>query len=75
MAKKKRSKLLEVARDMPPLHHTLLNQEFNIAKSEVTKWLISQPEILNYLWNNIKQSADVFYDNDSGTWQGVDYED
>lgn len=71
---KKRSKLLDVVKNMPPLHHTIPNEEFDIKKSEVVKWLISQPDILNWIWNNIKQSGDVIYDKDTGEWRGVDFE-
>ena len=60
---------------MPPCYHTLLGKDFDIMKSEVVQWLISQPEILNFLWNHIKNSCDVIYDPDTGLWQGVDYDD
>lgn len=73
--KKRRSKLLEVARKLPPSYHTIPGQEFDVNKSEVINWLIEQPEILNYLWNNIKQSSYVFYDSETGTWTGIDWED
>lgn len=72
---KKRSKFLSIARIMPPCYHTLPGKDFDIKKSEVMKWLISQPEILNYLWNNIKNSGDVIYDPKTGLWQGVDNDD
>ena len=71
---KKRSKLLDVSKKLPPSYHTIPGQEFNVKKSEVINWLIDQPEILNYLWNNIKQSGDVFYDSETGIWTGVDWE-
>lgn len=72
---KKRSKLLGIARIMPPCYHTLPGEDFDIKKSEVVKWLISQPEILNFLWNHIKSSGDVIYDPQTGLWQGVDNDD
>lgn len=72
---KKRSKLLGIARIMPPRYHTLPGKDFDIKKSEVVKWLISQPEILNFLWNHIKSSGDVIYDPQTGLWQGVDNDD
>lgn len=72
---KKRSKLLEVARMLPPSYHTLPGEEFDIEKSEVIHWLVDQPEILNFLWNNIKQSGDVAYDSATGLWQGIDWQE
>lgn len=79
MANKTVSKLLSVAKKMPPLYHTIPGEEFDIKKSEVVNWLISQPEILSYVVNRIKggkgQSAYIIYDSDTGKWQGVDYDD
>ncbi|MGN0508691.1 MAG: hypothetical protein ACI4GX_05605 [Ruminococcus sp.] len=74
MMKKCRSKKLLVARNMPPLYHTIPGQRFDITQSEVLKWLVAQPEILNYIWDNIKNSDDVCYDADTGKWYGVDFE-
>lgn len=73
--KKIRSKKLLVARKMPPLYHTIPGKNFDIAQSEVVKWLIAQPDILNYIWDNIKNSGDVFYDTDTGKWCGIDHEE
>lgn len=72
--KKCRSKKLLVARNMPPLYHSIPGQNFDITQSEVLKWLVAQPEILNYIWDNIKNSDDVCYDADTGKWYGVDFE-
>ena len=43
--KKIRSKKLSVARNMPPMYHTLPGHNFDITQSEVIKWLTAQPEI------------------------------
>ena len=48
MAKRK-SKFLDVGKSMPRLYHTLPNEEFDYDKSQVLKWIASQPELLNYL--------------------------
>ena len=72
MAKTRKSKLLETAKQMPPLYHTIPGQDFDMSKSEVVKWLLEQPEIQNYVWNNIKNSGSVIYDSDTGKWKGVD---
>ncbi|MBP1546316.1 MAG: hypothetical protein J6A37_06930 [Oscillospiraceae bacterium] len=73
--KKCRSKKLMVARNMPPLYHRIPGQTFDITQSDVLKWLTSQPEILNYIWDNIKNSDDVYYDAATGKWCGADYEE
>ncbi len=72
--KKFRSKKLSVARNMPPMYHTLPGHNFDITQSEAIKWLTAQPEILNYIWDNIKNSDDVCYDAATGKWRGVDFE-
>lgn len=72
---RKTSEKLEVIKQMPPSYHTLPGQKFDIKKSEVVQWLVDQPEILNNLWNRLKQSGFVKYDSDTGLWTGVDYEE
>ena len=69
-----RSKLLDAVKRMPELRHSIPGKEFKIQNSEVIKWLIMQPEILNYIWNNIKNSETIKYDAESGCWSGVDYD-
>ncbi len=61
-----------VARTMPSLHHTLPGQEFSIEKSEVVRWLVSQPEIINYLTTKLASTGAIVYDNSTGTWRGAD---
>lgn len=70
---RKKNKLIGIARQMPPLYHSLPGEKFDIRKSKVIWWLIKQPEILNYVWNNIKQSGAVWYNQKTGKWQGVDF--
>lgn len=43
--KMKRSCLLDVANSMPPLRHWDGTEPFDIARSEVCRWLTRQPEI------------------------------
>ncbi|NLU24131.1 MAG: hypothetical protein GXW99_05325 [Clostridiales bacterium] len=74
MAKYKRIKILDVVRFMPPKRHSIPGQDFNIMSSEVMRWMLRSPIVWNYIWNNIKQSGAIVYDQDSGTWRGIDYE-
>lgn len=59
---------------MPPLRHSVPGENFDIRKSRVLWWLVKQPEVLNYVWNNIKQSGAIKYNKDTGKWQGVAFE-
>lgn len=73
-----RSKKLYVARNLPPSYHTVPSEEFKrfkIQDSEVIKWLIQRPSILDFLWDHLKQSDHVFYNPVTGKWQGVEYEE
>ncbi|MBE5985127.1 MAG: hypothetical protein E7248_17735 [Paenibacillaceae bacterium] len=73
MPGEKRSKLLNIAKKMPPLKHSIPEEEFNIQHSEVLKWLFQNPETWNYIWNNIKQAGVVKFNSETKTWQGVNY--
>ena len=75
MRKKTVNKKLNMIKHMPPLYHTLPRQDFDIRKSEVIKWLMEKPDILNYLWDHIRQSGAIEYDRETQKWRGVDYED
>lgn len=71
-----KDRLLSAARKMPPLHHKLPGEDFDWMKSETVKWLVSQPEILNFIWQSVRNKTGenmlISYDADTGTWQGVD---
>ena len=70
---KRKNQLLSIARKMPPLFHSLPEEPFDILKSRVLWWLVKQPDVLNFIWNRVKQSGDVVYDPDTGKWVGVDF--
>ncbi len=69
----KNSNIFQVAKKMPPLYHKLPGKEFDVFKSQVIWWLTRQPEMLEYIWNKLKQSGAVRYDPQSGKWQGINF--
>jgi hypothetical protein len=70
-----KSKQLDVIKNMPPLYHKIPGEPFDILKSETVAWLIKQPDILNYLWENVvRRTYDVKYDHDMEKWVGIDYQ-
>ena len=74
---KKASKNLDCVKNMPELKHKSENEEFNIEKSEVVKWIISQPAVQQYIFNRVTNNGKnklITYNKDKGTWVGVDYE-
>ena len=70
---KARSKKLDIARKLPPSYHKFPGEQYDAEKSEVIEWLIQQPSILEFLWDQFKQSSDIVYNPETGKWQGVDY--
>lgn len=72
--KKKYSISLEIGKKMPPLYHTLPGQEFDYKKSEVLDWIAQQPEMLNFVREQLKSAGYIKYDRKTGLWIGVDYE-
>ena len=72
---KRKSKLLDVVKRMPPLYHTLPGCAFDITKSEAVEWLLRQPDMMSYLWNHVRNSKFIEYDVSTGKWKGVDFED
>lgn len=69
--KKQISSKLNIAEKMPPLYHSIPGQNFDIKNSEVVKWLIEQPEILQYLFDKISHNY-LQYDSATGKWKGID---
>lgn len=64
---------LESAKEMPPLAHTT-TKPFDITKSEVAKWLVSQPEIMQKVFDMAANHKVIKYNTEKKTWQGVDYD-
>ncbi len=73
MAKSK-DKRLTAAKYMPPLRKRQPDEEYDIRKDEVLKWVISRPELVNVLVSKLKDWGYIRYDLGTHTWQGVDYE-
>jgi len=71
---KSKSIKIDVASNLPPLYHKLPGEEYNPKKSEVIQWLIQRPSILEFLWDHVKQSGLVVYNQATGKWQGIDHE-
>jgi hypothetical protein len=70
------SNKLDVIKKMPPLHHSLPDEKFDIFKSETINWLLQQPEILYYLWDEVaRRSENVIYNQETKKWTGIEYEE
>jgi hypothetical protein len=67
---KKASHALKRAAQMPTLFHTLPGEEFESSKSEVVRWMIEQPEILDALFHYYKDKGAIVFAN--GRWHGAE---
>ena len=67
-------RLMSALKDMPPLYHSLPGHSFDIRNSEVIKWLVSNPEVLQYLFDKANKSGFIIYNPKTGKWQGVNYD-
>ncbi len=66
------AKILDCCKTMPRLRHKLPGEDFDIRKSEVVAWLVSQPSIRQFVFNRVAQRGLIVFDRESGTWQGKD---
>lgn len=62
---------LNIARNMPRLKHKV-GDRFDINTSEVIKWLVSQPEIMDKIFIMANNHKVIVYDPDAGEWRGAD---
>jgi hypothetical protein len=58
---------------MPCLKHFIRGRSFDIMESEAAAWLVSQPEIRQWLWNIIKRDGSIVLDLENHCWHGADY--
>ena len=69
---KKYSKNWDAAAQMPELRHASPGGEFDIRKSEAARWLVSRPEIMQAVFDHVKDRGLIVYDPEAGTWEGRD---
>ncbi|WP_088187563.1 hypothetical protein [Desulfosporosinus sp. FKA] len=78
MAWVKTSDDLLCVKQMPELKSKGYEGEFDITKSEVVKWLIKQPGVLQYVYDvvrgkNHNREPLIVYNPERGTWRGINY--
>lgn len=68
----KNAKVKAVVSQMPELSHWPNKpSDFDITKSEVLAWLLKQPEVLNWLVQQVKDCKAIVYNPEKGTWKGA----
>ena len=73
-AKAKDTRLL-VASGMPPLYRTIPGQSYSHKDDEVLRWISQRPGLLNYVFDKLNSAGFIVYDELTGKWKGVGYED
>lgn len=58
---------------MPLLYHRKPKLKFSIDNSEVVKWMISQPDIQQYVFDKASALGYITFDAETNKWRGVDY--
>lgn len=66
---------LFVAKEMPPLYRTKPGQEYSYKADEVFAWISKRPGLINYIFDKLAASKCIYFNPDTGKWQGVDYGD
>ena len=68
-------KFLECVKHMPPLEHAKDKAGFDIRNSDVAKWIIQQPEVMQKIFDMAANHMMISYDQATRTWRGADNND
>lgn len=69
----RRSKAHRLARAMPSgLIHKKPGEDYSIERSEVIRWLVSQPQLQAYLFERMSTTGAIVFDAETRTWRGSD---
>lgn len=71
--KRKKSELLEVAKNMPMNFHRLPGMGYDPDKSKVLDWIANQPELLEWIFQQLRSTGYIVYDPAWQAWHGVDF--
>lgn len=67
----KKSKLLEVGKEMPLLYHSFPDEPYDPKQSQVLRWISEQPELMEWIFRQLKSAGYVIYDPQWQAWRGV----
>ena len=68
---RKKSKLLEVGKEMPLLYHSFPDEPYDPTQSQVLEWISKQPELMEWIFRQLKSAGYVVYDSQWEAWRGV----
>lgn len=67
------SRRLMASRQMPPLQTREKGGKYIADKDQVKKWMGENQDLMNWLFDKVKDLGYIKYDSESGNWVGVDY--
>ena len=70
---KKFNRALRRAAQMPPLALAQPDGTFDLKQSEVVRWFLDQPEIVNHFVDAARNAGAIVFDKESGKWRGRHY--
>ena len=71
--RRKKSVKLEVAKNMPMNFHRLPGMEYDPDKSKGLDWIANQPELLEWIFEQLSSTGYIVYDPAWGAWHGVNF--
>lgn len=71
---KGRSKLWDGLRKMPPLHHKLPDETFDLEKSDVLNWIGKDKQAIGWVMRSAAKNGYISYDKTTGKWSGVEHD-
>ena len=57
---------------MPPASHRP-SREFDLKNSRVIRWIISRPEVQQWLYDLFRRENEIVFDREARKWRGADY--
>lgn len=70
--KKGRSKLWDGLKNMPPLHHKLSDEDFDLEKSEVLSWIGKDKQTMDWVMRSAAKNGYISYNKSTGKWSGIE---
>ena len=68
-----KSRRLMAAKNMPPLKKREKGLAYDAGKDQVKQWFGENQDLMNWLFDKVKDMGYIRYDSETGSWVGVDY--
>jgi hypothetical protein len=55
---------------MPALQHSQPGEHFDIERSAAAKWLVDQPDVLQWVFDAVRNRKLIVFNPETRTWRG-----